>query len=242
MQTAPEYWEKQAYYRNKVKYFSNLTRVLNGPYKGLKYPLSESHGSAFYPKIFGTYEQELTPFFSDGIKRSYSTVVDIGCAEGYHSIGLGRLYSADVFAFDTSRSAQESCSNMAALNDVNLTIGGLCTTETLLQLPLGKRAIILIDCEGYELELLSQKVAEDLKYHDFVIECHDFKNITTSAQILSCFIETHDLSEVLSTDDIQKAYSYEVSELEGFSLDDKYFYLSESRPTIMKWVIAKSRN
>ena len=48
--------------------FTDLT-VLNGPMAGLKYPSFSSFGSSLFPKLAGTYENELAPV----IKKLNST-------------------------------------------------------------------------------------------------------------------------------------------------------------------------
>ena len=61
-------------------------KVLNGPFEGMQYPNFESYGSASWPKLLGTYESELTNAILAKKDTDYSSIVDIGCAEGYYAV------------------------------------------------------------------------------------------------------------------------------------------------------------
>ena len=67
--------------------FTDLT-VKNGPMAGLKYPSFSSFGSSIFPKLVGTYENELAPIINKLNATQYKLIIDIGCAEGYYAIGL----------------------------------------------------------------------------------------------------------------------------------------------------------
>jgi len=64
-----------------LRIFKDLL-VLNGPFKGLKYPRLESFGSQIFPKLLGSYEIELAPVFDRIFKENYLKIIDVGCAEG----------------------------------------------------------------------------------------------------------------------------------------------------------------
>lgn len=215
--------------------------VLNGPFRGMVYPSRDAAGSELYPKILGSYERELHETLDYISEQRYTSVVDIGCAEGYYAIGFGMiLKGAKIYAFDTSSKAISLCSRMAETNGVDVKLGGHCDKETLLGLNLGKRALIFSDCEGYENHLFDLEVAQKLSGHDFLIETHDFIDIETTGRIQSIFRDTHECSIIESVDDIIKAYTYEFEELEGFSLKERLYILGERRPTVMRWIFARS--
>ena len=101
--------------------------VRHGPFAGMRYPAAESVGSALFPKLLGSYEQELHPWVERLCHNHYTEVVDVGCAEGYYAVGLAlRLPGARVYAFDVSPHAMRRCADMARLNGVldRVTIGG----------------------------------------------------------------------------------------------------------------------
>lgn len=129
------------------------------------------------------------------------------------------------------------CEAMAKLNNVadRLTTGSFCRPETLRSIPLGKRALIISDCEGYETELFTPAIAPLLAHHDLLIEAHDFVDIEISARLESIFEKSHNLFKVRSLDDIEKIRSCDYKELEGFDLYSKKALVTENRP-FMEWL------
>jgi len=142
--------------------FPELT-VAGGPFRGMRYPSEQSYGSALLPKLLGSYESELHPALEGMLANEYTAIVDIGCAEGYYAVGLGlRIARADIYAFDISLQARSLCTDMARLNglDSRVRVGGFCDQAALKAIPLGSRALIISDCEGYEGALFTSEVAE----------------------------------------------------------------------------------
>jgi precorrin-6B methylase 2 len=222
---------------------SSLT-VKNGPFRGMQYPGIKSFSSAFLPKLLGSYEKELHGVIA-GLRHDYSTIVDIGCAEGYYAVGLALKFpSAQVYAFDTDPEARTECQEMARINGVaeRVLVYGRCDTLALKALDLGSRSLIMSDCEGYERFLFDRAMAEELRDHDLIIETHDWNDIETSNAVKSAFSSTHIITSCYSIDDIQKAFLYEYSELTALSLSQRRNVLTEWRPCVMEWVIARSRN
>jgi hypothetical protein len=218
--------------------FPELT-VASGPFTGMRYPGGQSYASALLPKLLGSYESELHPVLEEMFTHDYSAVVDVGCAEGYYAVGLGlKLTNADVYAFDISDRARLLCGEMAALNGLGkrVRIGALCDEMTLRSIPLGKRALIFSDCEGYEGKLFSEKVAEFLSAHDIIIETHDFIDIEISRRLRNAFAKTHQIRSIKSTDDIEKAHHYQHSRLGKYDTRTRRLILGERRPGIMEWL------
>ena len=151
------------------------------------------------------------------------------------------MFQTKVYAFDTNKEALKVCEAMAQINDVEILFGDFCNSDILTGLELGNRALIVMDCEGYEKQLISPEVTRKLRNHDFIIECHDFIDIDITAQMIKSFSETHQTEIIESIDDIQKAYRYDMPELSGFSIADKLQFVKEGRPTIMTWVIATTK-
>ena len=220
--------------------FKSMT-VLNGPFKGMRYPRMSAAGSELYPKLLGSYEQEIQEVLNFAVTQSYTAVVDIGCGEGYYAVGMAMKLGGDKhFAFDIDPRAQRLCKALAKANNVNVKVGGLCNAQTLRDLPLGDHALIFSDCEGYELELIDEDLSQILKPHDLIIETHDVFDISTTQTLLDILSHTHDLQIFPSVDDKEKAYTYDFPELEGLDLNERHMILQE-RPVIMKWIFAKSR-
>lgn len=213
-------------------------RVLHGVFSGMKYPEMSSTGSTLYPKLLGSYEKELESLFEKICNNQYSEIVDIGCAEGYYAVGLGmRIQNAKIFAFDTNIKATQQCIKMAKINNISerLIIGGFCDAETLKNLPFRERALIISDCEGYEKDLFNKDNVFALSCHEFLIEVHDLVDIETSSYLREIFEATHNIEVYSSIDDIKKAQTYSYKELEGLSLNMKWWILREGRGSVMEW-------
>ena len=223
--------------------FSEM-KVLHGVFAGMKYPEKSSIGSTFFPKLLGSYEKEIEPILETICDSYYSEIVDIGCAEGYYAVGLAmKIKTAKIFAFDTNTKAIRLCKAMAELNGVSekITTGSFCDADTLINLPLTEKALIISDCEGYEKELFTNNNVPFLARHELLIEVHDFIDIEISSYLRRIFESTHSIQVFSSIDDIKKAQLYEYKELEGLSLEEKKQILDEYRPAIMEWFYLKPR-
>lgn len=240
---------REGYERNEIlrrlaqELFPDFT-VENGPFKGLRYPPTGSYGSVLLPKLLGSYESELHPVLEELLANEYSAIVDIGCAEGYYAVGLGiRLAQADVYAFDTDSRARRLCGELATANGINgrLHVDGFCDKTTLTSLALGRKALIVSDCEGYERSLFTSEIAAVLAKDDLIIEAHDFIDIEISSQLRSAFATTHRIRSIKSTDDIEKAHTYQYGKLNGYDNKTRRLILAERRPAIMEWLVMTSK-
>lgn len=213
--------------------------VASGPFQGLRYPRLQSVGSALLPKLLGSYESELRDVLEDLLATEYDTVVDVGCAEGYYAVGLGRcLPKAEIYAFDSDPRARQACAEMARLNQIEnrMHIGIFCDKQVLRSLPLGNKALIMADCEGYEKKLFDSDMAEFLAKHTLLIEAHDFIDIEISSHLRDAFSSTHRIRSIRSTDDIEKAHKYDYPELAKYTMSERRLILGERRPGIMEWL------
>ncbi len=215
---------------------------LNGPFSGMYFCEPESRCSTFIPKLLGCYEKELTKVINKSKKKKYTSVVNIGCAEGYYAVGFARLLkNTRIFAFDIDKRSRYLCQKMSKKNNVLIDIGGFCDRQKLINLPLGLKALIFMDCEGYENVLVDKKLAKQFLNHDFLIESHDLYQTSTTKNLLKAFSSTHEVTIISSVDDIEKAYQYKIPQLKGFSLEEKFICLAEDRGCTMKWIYAESK-
>ena|SRR5579871_1016693 len=217
--------------------------VASGPFAGMRW-IAQPFGSALLPKLLGSYESELHPALEEAFHQHYDAVVDIGCAEGYYAVGMAlRLPAATVYAFDTNPHARRLCSQAVKLHGLEnrIHIGEFCDAAVLRSLPLGNRALIISDCEGYEKILFDRSMAGHLAKHDLIVEVHDFIDIETSVKLRDAFAETHQICSIKSVDDIQKAHTYQYPQLDKCDIQTKWLVLSERRPGTMEWFVLKSR-
>lgn len=208
--------------------------ILRGPFAGMKYVLSIPSGVPT-PYLLGSYEAELHSALDQIIATDYAEIIDVGSGEGYYAIGLAlKLPQARVHAFDISPQQQQLCCEMARLNGVaeRVIVKGECNIEQLNQLPL-ERALIVSDCEGYELELLRPDLVPGLATADILVELHDAIDPSITPVIQARFAATHDVTLISSTGRDPAAYP----ELALYRSSDQAFALSEFRGGPMQWAV-----
>ncbi|CAF4927163.1 unnamed protein product [Rotaria sp. Silwood1] len=223
---------------NAIKSVFPTLIVKNGIFKGMKYPEAKSAGSTIFPKILGSYEKEIQPILEEICQKKYTEIVDVGCAEGFYAVGLAmRIPTATVYAFDVDEVAINLCKKMAELNGVGdqVILGSFCDAETLKNLPITEKRLIVCDCEGFEKQLFTEDLIPFLAKDDLLIEIHDMKDIEISTTIRERFAKTHKIETIESIDDIKKALNYSYKELENYDLATRKILLAENRAAIMDW-------
>jgi hypothetical protein len=218
--------------------------VQNGAFKGLQYPSLDITEAALAPKIIGSYEYQLQPWFNKIISTNYSDIIDIGSAEGYYAVGLAKkMPSTTVHCYDINEKDIEFSKLMAAKNNVrNITWNTFCDQNTLLHFPFHDKSLILCDCEGYEFELFTDSVISKCSRVDFLIELHNVFNPMISSALLSRFQHTHTFSIV---NNINVDYST-IRGIHQLTPDEREFALCEHRGGLyqniyMEWVFLKSK-
>ncbi len=218
--------------------------VKGGPFRGMTYPELRAVGSSIFPKLIGSYEKELQLVIEELCRTDYSTIVDVGCAEGYYAVGLAmRIPSATVYAYDTNENAIRLCRRMAEVNDVSerVVTGSFCDADTLAGLCSRGRGLIISDCEGYEKELLAERIVPLLSHHDLLVEVHAFLDEGIPSALIERFHGTHEIVVCQSLDDAMKVQLYGVGALSEFSEATRMALLGEHRPNGMHWFYMRAR-
>jgi hypothetical protein len=226
--------------RSNLEILNHTLEVLNGPFKGMKYPSLQSVGSTLYPKLLGSYEMEIQYQIEDIATKNYSEIIDIGCAEGYYAIGMAlKCKSAKIYAFDINEKARQLCKEMAVLNNVDkrVIVKSEFTAEKLKNFEFSERGLIICDCEGYEKLLFNESNISNLKNCDLIIETHDLIDIEITTYLKKLIKDTHNIVSIYSKDDIHKALDFNFKELNGLNLNKKREILSENRKAIMEWLV-----
>jgi hypothetical protein len=173
--------------------------VQTGPFSGMLLPSERSSGG-WLPMFLGAFEAELHPWLERIRQSAYKQVVNVGCAEGYYAIGIARLLpGARVLAFDTDPKARAICESAAAQNGVacRIVVQGTCKAEDLQRiLSSQEKTLLVLDCEGTELDLLQLELVPGLQCSDIWVECHDFVRPNATAILKSRFAITHLIEEV----------------------------------------------
>ncbi|MEP6821112.1 MAG: 50S ribosomal protein L11 methyltransferase [Chthoniobacterales bacterium] len=173
--------------------------IADGPFKGMIYsPLADHrHVGA---RLLGTYEYEIAGAVEKCCSTDYEQVIDIGCAEGYYAVGFAlRLPRARVKAFDTDSWARRACREVAVLNKVQdrVSVEGFCAADRLRSMVEGSRALVILDCEGYEQVMLNSDVVNALRQCDLIVELHDAPP-TPEHPLVERFRATHEIELIPS--------------------------------------------
>jgi len=167
-------------------------RIAGGPFAGMEY-LAEAAGSMVLPKLLGTYEAELHGVISEAAGQKYRAIIDVGCAEGYYAVGLALKFpGVPVFAYDIEERARQLCSELAAINGVaaDVQVSDACHQGNLRAMA-DRRALVVCDCEGFELELFDDQTAPLLEQWDLLIELHEFIHCGVTSELQRRFAATH---------------------------------------------------
>jgi hypothetical protein len=218
--------------------------VLDGPFRGMVYPENQSFGSAFYPKILGTYEKELELIITNLLEDNYDLIVDVGCAEGYYVVGFAKFSKAKkVFAYDIEEKARELCSEMVKINDVSdkvvvSSLFDLKEYQRIIDEFPNTKILVILDTEGYEKIILNSDFKSSLKNTDFLVEMHDFIDSEITNAVTKFFYGKK-ITKIFSISDFQKALEYNTELIQNLDFQTKYYILAEGRPEQMKWYFVK---
>ncbi|THD56400.1 hypothetical protein [Phenylobacterium sp.] len=171
--------------------------ITGGPFAGMKYLDTTTEG-ALIPRLLGTYESELHPYLAKLEAGGLDCVIDVGCAEGYYAVGLARaMPGVTVYAYDTEEAARMKCAELASINGVadRVIIGGEFPPDGF-EAFAGRRALVIVDTEGAEVDILQPALSPALARMNVIVETHDLYRQGALATMLERFGPTHDIVRV----------------------------------------------
>jgi len=214
-------------------------RVRGGPFAGMEY-VTEAAEGALIPRLLGTYESELHPFFKAFAAAGVETVIDVGCAEGYYAVGLARLMPhAVVHAFDIDEAARKACAELAAKNGVaeRVQIGGAFAPDGF-EAFAGRKVLVVVDAEGAELDILQPDRSPALAAMNIVVETHDLYRRGILEELVRRFAPTHEIVRVR-----QQAKSFEMPEwLQELAHLDQLLAVWEWRVAPTPWLVMRPKD
>ena len=222
--------------------FGNM--VLSGPFKGMILPVERSWAGDgdFAPKLIGSYESNINDALQEAVARNPDIVINVGCAEGYYTVGLARLLpNATIHAFDIDIRAQRICARAAMENGVadRVVIHQLCTIEKLSKITASPgRILVVMDCEGGEVELLDPVKVVGLSRCDLLVETHDFAVSGATVTLENRFGASHEIIRITQTG----RNPNNMHEFARYSKSDRWLMVNEFRPTIMTWLACRARS
>lgn len=234
---------RQTKYKSLI-YGSADPKVLSGPFVGMRY-LNEIVWGPIECRWLGTYEQELVPIIHKIMKMNYSTIIDVGSAEGYYAIGLARYFpNATVYSYDTDPWARWQQRRLASLNAVrNVSIRGLCSGAELSRYS-STSTLLICDVEGFEYELLDPTKTPALLRCDILVEVHVWKDggLTIESgknELVRRFYSSHEIT-------IIGPLRRDASSIEGLvpgrlTPSELADCMDEMRPVEQSWIWLESR-
>jgi hypothetical protein len=170
-------------------------QVVRGPFAGLRYPRGRV---ASLSKRLGSYERELHGWLEDALAAAPARFVDVGAADGFYAVGVARR-GVPVDAFELARTARAQVHELAALNAVRVAISGRATAASLAPIDFTE-ALVLCDCEGAELELLTPALIERLTTATVIVEAHESVRPGAERVLRERFAASHDVDVVQPSD------------------------------------------
>jgi hypothetical protein len=214
--------------------------VKYGPFKGMK--LSQENWWGSYDRasmLLGIYEKEVLESMMT-ISKKRDVFVDLGAADGYYSIGtlISRRFKKS-YSFEISSKGRDVIQKNAILNRVNkkLEIFGEATKDFYKHIPINhlNKAVILIDIEGGEFNLLDKEVFESLKRSIIFVEIHEwfFKDGEKKLKKLLNDAKPYFKISTLTTGSRDLSVFPELSSLID---SDRWLIASEGRARLMTWL------
>jgi hypothetical protein len=174
-------------------------RVVAGPFRGMQFELSPLSGRHLLGYLLGSQELELHDAINQIAAGGYRTVLNIGAADGYYAVGLAmRLPQARVEAFEGLEGYRLVIERTARANGVSNRVGlnGFCTIDTLrtaLEAAMGP-ALVVMDIEGGEVDLLDLLAIPELARADILVETHDAFVTGVTETLMGRFAATHEIA------------------------------------------------
>lgn len=217
-----------------------------GPFRGMKLSSSDSHwgGSDKGSMILGLYEKEILDLMAS-LGSATRPFINLGAAGGYYGIGMlvGRLCST-ALCFELDEKGRALIRESAEANRVGdrIQIHGTAARGFQNTIPEEnlRDAIILIDIEGHEVELLDQETFRQFRSCDVIVELHPWVPEYTNGfpRMVQASSGTHTVVP-LETGARNLA---RLPGLEDVPDSSRWLLCSEGRPFPMTWLHFRPRS
>lgn len=230
-----------------IDHFYPSLCVQAGPFQGLRFPNQALHLTCrpLLPRLAGTYELEMANLFTPEFLSRFSEFYDVGCSDGYYSVGSAMLSSSiKVFACNADSHSHAICQQLADLNNVadrlrlvsRLDLHGLFEHGYSLR----KRFLLLVDCDGGEAVIFSAEVSHLrrlLGNATVIVKSRESCRPGITNHLIQFFHSSHLLRRIQSVPDILRPSYYRqflpdsCDELNALSI------LSEYAEAPVEWLI-----
>ena len=184
-------WNLQADRRASPE-IAGVGTVAGGPFAGLRYP-QDIADSVTSPQLkrSGDYEKALVPVIAAEFNRKPPIFVDVGAAEGFYAVSGARL-GIKTIAYESSSLQRKALGRLAEANEADLDIRGHCRRVP--NLP--DDALLLMDVEGAETQLLGGDTPRRLAGTTVIVELHEMFAPGVTARLHADFAATHSFESI----------------------------------------------
>jgi hypothetical protein len=176
------------------------TRIWRGPFRGARIVMNPRHSLR---KAFGLYEHELNGWLEAALRR-VDCVVDVGANDGYFTFGCAAAFrrlrtSGRIIAIEKQsqhivklrRSIEEQSGSNISFQLVQAFAGGeekpgYITLDSLREPRSRARALIKIDVEGAEIDVINGGLGWIQPSNYFVIEVHREEFLYQLREMFAC--------------------------------------------------------
>lgn len=194
--------------------------------------------------LLGLYEQEVLTVLERS-SRGRRVLIDVGAADGYYAIGALKSELFDrAICFEIDPYGRHVIELQAEANGVGgriLILGeagcGFLTQARTAQAFDNSEAVMLMDIEGGEFELLTEHMIEEMRGLILIVEIHDFDSRSSDdVADLITRLQPHFSVDVITQSERNPNTFDELSE---WSDDDRWLLCSESRRKRMTWIVCE---
>ncbi|KVV25045.1 hypothetical protein WK78_02795 [Burkholderia cepacia] len=218
--------------------------VQHGPLKGFNIGTRATwRASDNGPKLLGFYEQEVCDKLY-WLRAGRDTLIDLGGADGFYAVGMLKndLYQ-QCHCFEIEDASRQNIAAIAEENGVRdrIHLYGAATSTFARDLTDRgvdlARAVVLIDIESAEFDVLTAECLNDLRAAHVIVEIHDFMRPHDGTQRYAELLERAEkVFDVRPFTTGPRDPSQIPLLSQGWTDTDRWLVCSESRATLMTWL------
>ena len=238
-------WRSETVQERRNRISLELYRLVNGvvkygPFKGLKLVRETWWGeSDLGSQCLGLYEMEILNFLKEVERDDYKSFIDIGAADGYYAIGM--LVSGKVskcICYEKSESGRrvimENWKANGSLGELKLypeaNFKGISSLDPVVL----NKALVLIDIEGAEFDLLDEMLLYILRKSTLILEIHNWvKNFEDL--YVNLLERANKFFDIEVIEHLDRPIN-QIFELQELSDDNRNLLVSEGRPSLMRFL------
>jgi hypothetical protein len=208
--------------------------IVNGPFKGMKIlpkgVWGDGHPAA---KLLGLYESELYPVVELAIENKPDLILNVGCAEGFYGLGLALRTGVPTLLVDPWSTVLDIARENAKANNINNVLFSTDSSINNFQFYItnAKKPLLVIDCEGSELDILDLDAFPELSKTTILVETHDCVKPGIMQTLVDQFANTHSIDIIP-----QGEKNPHLNLIKDLSDYDKLILCCEERPSTMFWL------